>query len=87
MSGWALLSLAVLAVASVVQPRRARCPGGMYVEGVRPSGSFECRVAPRFERDIPPDVEIAGRIYCTGGSRPIVVDSKTVGCMRGGWSQ
>jgi hypothetical protein len=85
MNVWALLTIAVMTVASLVQPRRARCPDGMYVNGVRPSGAFECRIAPKLKHEAPPDSELGGRIYCTGGTRPIVVDYRTVGCQRGGW--
>ncbi len=28
------------------------------------------------------NMAIVSRIWCTGGTRPIVVDARTVGCMR-----
>lgn len=80
-----------------VRPERARCPSGWFVEGVRPSGVSHCRRAPpddpldwpgndprdRGDRDVKPDNAVLPvRVYCTGGSIPIVVDERTVGCQR-----
>ena len=88
------LGLVVLLAAAVIRPTRARCPAGFFVEGVRPSGTTQCLPVG------PPSPSCAGavicpdtpgpahgipiQIYCTGGSIPIVVDGRTVGCtMRG----
>ena len=71
-----LLSIFLLCAAFVVHPTRARCPDAWWVNGVRPSGDLACRPADGR------DVEIHSRVYCTGGSSPIVVDDRTVGCTR-----
>lgn len=80
-----LMSLAIIVVAAVVQPERAQCPRGSYLHtGVRMSGRFECaRTLLGRENDAeqPPGI-LHGRIYCTGGSSPIVVNERTVGCQR-----
>lgn len=34
------------------------------------------------ERSVQSEATLGGQIYCTGGSRPIVVDYRTVGCRR-----
>lgn len=65
------------------------CRPGWYVEGIRPTGAARCRPVPpkHCGEPVPPDnkpcppddrSEPIG-IYCTGGSHPIVVDSRTVG--------
>ena len=68
---------------------RASCPPGWSVNGIRPSGEYEClgelRPPGCGEPDAtsPPCMRPAssrGRLYCTGGTIPIVVDHKTVGC-------
>lgn len=90
-----VLSLVLFVVAIgidaiTVPGERATCPPGMYAEGVRPSGETSCVASP------PPGCEepvgtwyacpeprrFPTRIHCTGGSRPIVVDERTVGCTR-----
>jgi hypothetical protein len=89
----ALLSTALLVYACITRPSRSRCPDGWYINGVRPSGRFECvespapgeydcsadRVCPQPKQDA---AEVAGQIVCTGGATPIVSDERTVGCMR-----
>lgn len=67
------------------------CPPGWYVNGVRPSGKFGCRPVPKLQaaedvapyRTQPPllgeDRESYDQIYCVG-TRPIVVNWRTVGC-------
>lgn len=77
--------------------------GFHMVDGVRTAdgplghrGSFRCARPPIGGDDdvltgkstaIEPPGELRGRIYCTGGTMPIVVESTTVGCQRGGWQQ
>lgn len=92
MSLYALVSLALLALAFAVRPQRAVCPAGHDLRtGIRRSGAFRCWpavVGPmdddgtfgRPERGVQPDGVIESRVYCTGGSVPIVVDARTVGC-------
>ena len=61
-------------------------------------GEFRCHRVParRVEEDRPinfhpmqdlpgEDYEYHARIYCTGGTRPIVVNEHTVGCQPGGY--
>lgn len=77
-------------------PASARCPVGYDLRtGIRPWGAFECwphpvgdpdwdgtwRRSP--DRSTQPAGVIHGRIYCTGGGRPVVADDgATVGCQR-----
>ena len=88
-----LVTLIVLCVSMATQPTRARCPADWYVNGIRPTGSFECRRAPGGNPDHDgtsgrPDMTIdlpgvvLGRIYCTGGAHPVVVNERAVGCQR-----
>lgn len=90
-------SALVLLVASVTHPRSAKCPPGWaLLTGIRESGRFACyppaigddyRDARGIVHDdsYQPPGELDGQIYCTGGTRPIVVDYRTVGCQREGW--
>lgn len=89
----ALVSIIVLFLSALLHPTQARGPNGWYVNGVSPDGAYELRRAPVAEQPPcketklscvadEPDVWIRGRIYCTGGSRAIVVDERTVGCTR-----
>lgn len=82
-----IIELAVLAI--VIALSRGTCPPGWSVNGVRPTGAYEC-LGPLHppgcgepDETSPPCVRPAvkaGRIYCTNGTRPIVVDHRTVGC-------
>lgn len=86
-----VVAVLVSFVLALALPSRAQCPVGWSLhEGVRRSGEFAC-YGPLAERcgdareytDPCPKPEITrSRIYCTGGSRPIVVDFRTVGCQR-----
>lgn len=92
----AVLSAIVLLAASVVRPHRASCPQGFHNDGVRlETGRFDCRRPPGLpdwtgtgvdRGEVPPGT-LSGRIYCTGGTMPVVVSSRVVGCQRGGWRQ
>lgn len=86
-------SLALIAICALVHPSRMDCPAGWHNNGVRPAGHFECTQAPvgdpdwdgtwqRPERGYIPDGVLHGRIYCTNGFQPIVVNERTVGCQR-----
>lgn len=93
------LSIGLLCWSMATRPAVARCPVGAYVNGVRPSGAYECRRAPGGDplydgaagypdRAVDRPGWYIGRIYCTGGSHPIVVlaardgDARSVGCQR-----
>jgi len=90
----ALLTAWALTLSTCLRPRAARCPTGYDLRtGIRPSGEFRCHPAPvgdpewdgtwqRPERGTQPDGWIESRIYCTGRSRGIVVNERTVGCSR-----
>lgn len=93
----AIATLAILCCAAAVRPIRARCPWDLDLRtGVRRDGSFTCWPHPSGpagieewdgtwqhpERSVQPSWRIGGRIYCTNGTRPIVVDYQTVGCQR-----
>lgn len=81
------IELAVLVIMLALS--RATCPPGWSNNGIRPTGAYEC-LGPLSPPgcgepdDIsPPCIKPAiktGRIYCTSGTRPIVVDARTVGC-------
>lgn len=85
-----LLSALVFVIAVLLSPKR--CREGWFVDGVRPSGVTRCRPAPppRCGEPVPPHNQPCPKderaelmvIYCTGGTRPIVVDDRTVGCQR-----
>jgi hypothetical protein len=90
---FAAIAAVVLLLAGVVlQPSSSsgRCPAGWSLgEGVRRTGEFACYSPPPHdcgeprgpnERPCPTPVKARGRIHCTGGSVPIVVDERTVGC-------
>lgn len=93
----AIATVALLCCSTVARPKHARCARTWYVNGVRPSGVFECRPAaggdPRFDgvfgtpdraRDRPG--WLRSRIHCTNGTHAIVVlgdrENRTVGCQR-----
>lgn len=76
-----LVTIVLLCWAMATHPRTARCPTAWYVDGVRPSGLYECR--PALDDVVPQnDAAVRGLIYCTGGARPIVTGPRTVGCQR-----
>lgn len=88
----ALVSVASLTAAMVAHPVRGACPAGWYVAELRtgtrgaPLGLFTCARPPFDDADA--DVvnfrpgQLHGRIYCTGGARPIRVSERIVGCQR-----
>lgn len=91
-----LLALITTLVLAVCMPSTAQCPSGWWLaEGVRTTGphvgEFVC-FAPSPRCCGEPDTECAaacpnakrvtGRIHCTGGAHPIIVDEHTVGCQR-----
>jgi hypothetical protein len=85
----AIAGVVFLVACAFMRPAELHAPAGWYVNGVTPSGRTELRRAPRTAcdgaRDIcadEPDVVLPGRIHCTGGARPIVVNYRTVGCQR-----
>lgn len=77
--GYLLLGVACLIAASFVRPQRARCPDRLFVNGIRPSGSFSCLRALDVEGDGPPDASVQGWIYCVG-TIPVVVNERAVAC-------
>jgi hypothetical protein len=89
---FALAAIVLLCGSMALRPAHARCPPDWYVEGVRPSGVSRCLPSPPRDcgEPVPPHNgpcpadarELPVRIYCTGGSRAIVVDERTIGCTR-----
>jgi hypothetical protein len=87
-----LIAWAIGLCSPCVRPTSARCPPQHDLRtGIRADGRFECwpqlRADPEWDdtRDgtgVQSSVTIPGRIYCTGGTRPIVIDYRTVGCQR-----
>jgi len=97
--GCAIASVILLCYSVIVQPARAECWPGWYVANLRPSGAYTCHRVPGGDtlydgaggfpdRTVDRTGEVHGRIYCTGGSHPIVVlahreaDARVVGCQR-----
>jgi hypothetical protein len=87
------VSLVILLLAFTLRPTHAHCPPRWHNNGIRPSGAFMCTRNPvgdpnwywglhRPDRSTVPPGVLRGHIYCSGGTRPIVVDDRTVGCQR-----
>lgn len=91
-------SIFAICYSTILQPKIIRCPGELRVlDGVRiddrivSKGMFKCSYVPIGGDDdvftgkttsiVPPGF-VVDRIHCTGGSLPIVVDTRTVGCSR-----
>lgn len=76
--------------ARLLAPTAATCGPLHWLNGVRPSGEYECRHAPVGDDSIGPHGEydtssqppgvIHGRIYCTGRTRPVVIDERRAAC-------
>jgi hypothetical protein len=90
-----LASTVILLACIALEPRQAACGVGWHVEAVRPSGRYVCRLNPAPEVNRvssrggwvdasadTPDLELAGKVYCTGGARPIIATDRVVGCSR-----
>jgi hypothetical protein len=83
-----LTSIVCVITMQIVSPSHQTCLRGFYVNGVRPNGSYECRSIPPRDDQLDEWIKSAveqsykAQVYCTGGSHPIVVDYKTVGCQR-----
>lgn len=82
---WLFLSVVILTIAAfVLSPQRAQCSPGWFVDGIRPSGSFECL------RDRDPtagnessrghDV-LEGKLDCAPSFMPVVLDDRRVACL------
>lgn len=70
-----VISIIVLALCMMRQPTSVTCAKGFFVDGVRPTGDTRC-VADDYT-----DRSYQIRLYCTGGTIPIVGDDgRTVGC-------
>lgn len=87
-----LISFLIISVAILVSPHRASCPPHWHVEGVRPSGSYECRPNPVqtipdhqtnhgawIDTSTQPDGHLFGIVYCE--TQPIVISDQVVGCL------
>lgn len=94
--GWVLMLVTcgvITLINLLTQPTRASCPRGWHHNGVRTGGDFVCEPAPvgdpdqdgtwgHPERSVVPDERLPGKVYCTSGAKPIVVNERTVGCQR-----
>lgn len=80
----AIVTLALLCYATTCRPDHASCWPGWYVNGIRPSGVYECRRVPGGDQLYDgaggyPDRTVdrpgwyRGEIVCTGGRYPVVV--------------
>ena len=74
-------AIASLLVQLAPAPVAATCPRGSWVNGIRPDGSYECLFT-RGDNDSPAFARVRGRITCTDGERPIVLDDRRVACVR-----
>ena len=88
-----IVSIVLLLWSSAAKPTHAQCPVGWYVDGAQPSGVFSCAKTPPRDvcdskagcgaADQEPDPHVTSRLYCTGGTVPIVaLDGRSVGCQR-----
>lgn len=78
-----VLSWVFYVVANFVQPVKATCPPGWWVNGVRLDGTFQCYKPWPGDEEHPPavDVFVSSRLYC-GVQRPAVVNERMVACRR-----
>ena len=87
-----LLSLLVLLASSFTRPQHATCPPNWATYAIHRDGLFTCghpyscqdhfSLHGGWTSECEGLSELAGRIYCTGGSRPVTNDGVTVGCQR-----
>jgi hypothetical protein len=89
----AMFTCLLLVWATATRPTSAECFGKTWYmsHGIREDGRYQCSRPPiGGDTDVltgrntaidQPGV-IYGTIYCTGGMRPIVVNYRSVGCMR-----
>lgn len=86
-----VVGMFLLALSALVQPTRASCPRGWWVNGVRPSGITECFPVPPEDHgcagsapcpDHPSVPGLPMRVYCAEGTQPIAVDERTVVCKK-----
>ena len=82
-----IVSIGLFMAAIVIHPSRARCPRGYVLDmGIREDGVYSC--APELRgtdaKPYQPPGFYQSRIYCTGGTLPVITDEgRTVGCQRG----
>jgi hypothetical protein len=77
----AIATIALLLLAQCTRPDHATFGAG-WINGIRPDGAYELRRQPANPDDETPPGVLRGRIFCTGGTRAIVIDHRTVGCQR-----
>lgn len=95
---FALLNVFLWCALLIARPTRFVCPRGWHDDGARRDGRLTCTRTPvgpmdwdgtyydgvqREERSVVPPGVIAGRVYCTGGAMPVVVDERVVSCQAG----
>lgn len=89
----AVMSVALLVWSAVARPAAGGCPEAWYVNGVRPSGAYECLRAPGGDplydgaggypdRTVDRPGWLVGRVWCGTGAVPILVDERRAGCRR-----
>lgn len=88
-----LFAIVMMLASFVMRPSHGSCPPGWWLDrGVTPSGRYRCASplpaccedakGPCEHVTCPAPAHVESRVYCTGASVPIVVDSRTVGCTR-----
>lgn len=81
----AACSVILISMGVLFAPARLACPIGTYLsDGVSRAGWFVCRrtlTGTENDAEQPPGV-LVNKVYCTGGSVPIVINERTVGCTR-----
>lgn len=90
----AMFSILLLCCSFIVRPQHARCPEHHDLRmGIRRSGEFQCWATPsgpveydgtweRRDRSKQSGAILTGRLWCTNGTSPIVVNERVVGCQR-----
>lgn len=93
-----MISLLLKVLASLLTlvsaPTDGKCPERWWVNGVRPDGRYQCFPAPVgpderlpsgivVDHSVQPPGVVDGRVFCTVGKLPVVLDSRTIGCRKG----
>lgn len=66
---------------ALLVPRAATCPDGFWIDGIRPSGAYECLLTVG-DNDSPAIARTTGTIRCLPDEQPLVVDFRRAACVR-----
>ena len=70
----------MLIVIAIVYPVAATCPPHAWVNGITPDGRYECLLTVG-DNDDPPVEITTGKLHCTPGTSPRVIDAHHVRCV------